>query len=529
MVKKQHKVLCLVLCLALVVSTAMIGLVTAFAASGDTIYCKAKSSWSTVYVYMWNGGGETKNADWPGQQMTKGSDGIYYYSLPADYANVIFNNGSGDQTGDMSYPGNSKQYNADEGGWTDYSGSTPAPQPGTTPQPVTTPTPSGDNIVYFRNTDNWSSVNCYMWNSESDRNSGWPGVSMTNLGEGVWSYTASKKFANVIFNNGNAQTADLTANYGQLFDYGKNAWEAFDLSDLRVSSFTASPDADIYTDSDVTLSAEASNKNGAAVYYQFTVTNAAGSTSTLSDFSSAKSVTWTPTNAGSYTLTCNFKDTEGNELQRTLSVTVKSDVGSAAPIIKKVTPAHLNLVKKNATATVSVTAGGGQVGTNLLFYKYIVTDPNGVENTPYYTLNSRYDFTPTKLGNYNVEVFVQASDNTTVSRVYTYTVTDSDLPEPTTAQAYTTPAPTTVPQPVTRPVQPTTTPVVTTTPVKPGEYQLGDVNKDGRVDVKDATYVQRHCAEFADARNIDLALGDLNGDGKITVADATAIQVLIAT
>lgn len=63
MVKKQHKFLSLVLCLALVATAVMVGAVSAFAASGDTIYVKANNSWTNLHCYMWNGNGEQKNAD----------------------------------------------------------------------------------------------------------------------------------------------------------------------------------------------------------------------------------------------------------------------------------------------------------------------------------------------------------------------------------------------------------------------------------------------------------------------------------
>ena len=65
-----------------------------------------------------------------------------------------------------------------------------------------------------------------------------------------------------------------------------------------------------------------------------------------------------------------------------MTLEVKDDSALVKPIIKSVTPANLNLIKVNSTATVTVKAGGGKTGTNLLFYKYVVTDPNGAQNTP---------------------------------------------------------------------------------------------------------------------------------------------------
>ena len=40
MVKRQHKIMCLVLCLMLAVSTVFVGVVSASAATGDTVYVR---------------------------------------------------------------------------------------------------------------------------------------------------------------------------------------------------------------------------------------------------------------------------------------------------------------------------------------------------------------------------------------------------------------------------------------------------------------------------------------------------------
>lgn len=542
MVKKQHKFLCLVLCLALIATAVMVGAVSAFAASGDTVYVKANNGWTNLHCYMWNGNGEQKNADWPGVKMTEVGDGVYSYTLSGDFSKIIFNKGeggNGNQTTDMDYPGANKIYDLSAGSWGDYGNTPTNPDPTnptpTTPTPTTpTPTtPSGDNVVYFKNTDNWSVVKCYMWNSDSDKNAAWSGEEMTNLGDGVWMYTAKKKYAKCIFNNGNDQTDDLTANYGQIYDRSTKQWSPYDVNDLRITSFTADPASDVYTGSEVTLTAEAASKSSSNVFYKFSVTNASGGSSVVSDFSTAKSVSWTPTAAGSYTVTLDVKDDAGNDNSRTLSLTVAPDTGVTNPIIKKVTPANLNLIKMGSTATVSVTAGGGQTGTNLLFYKYVVTDPNGVPNVPYYTLNNTYQFKPSMKGNYTVDVFVQASDNSTISKTYTYTSTDGNIPTPT--EPVTQPQPTTQKPTTTTPV-PTTVPATTSAPTptvapttSPSGYRFGDANQDGDVNIMDVTYIQKHCAEYADARTIDLSLADINHDGIMTVSDATALQYILAT
>ncbi|MGN0450467.1 MAG: dockerin type I domain-containing protein [Ruminococcus sp.] len=56
---------------------------------------------------------------------------------------------------------------------------------------------------------------------------------------------------------------------------------------------------------------------------------------------------------------------------------------------------------------------------------------------------------------------------------------------------------------------------------------LGDVNLDGKVNISDATEIQKYLAgsvEFSEVRKLN---ADVNGDGNITVTDATAIQKMI--
>lgn len=544
MVKRQHKIMCLVLCLMLAVSTVFVGVVSASAATGDTVYVRVNNGWSKVNCYMWTDG-VGSNASWPGKAMTKVEDGVYSYTLDKDYAMVIFNNGS-DQTDDLTYPGHGKIYDLSKGTWSDYAGAPSQDATAQRPTSATTATtataattPSGEGTtVYLNNEAGWATPVAYMWNSNSDSNGSWPGVKMTNIGGNVYQYTASKTYASCIFSNsGQSQTGNLTAKDGYIYNNKTNQWSVYDTSPLQVKEFTADPASNIYTGTDVQLSATAANKSGAAVSYKFSVTNAQGGTSTLSDFSSAKSVTWTPTVAGEYTITFDFKDTDGNTNNRTMTLEVKDDSAIVKPIIKSVTPANLNLIKVNSTATVTVKAGGGKTGTNLLFYKYVVTDPNGAQNTPYYTLNNIYTFVPKMKGEYKVNVYVQGSDNSTINKTYTYTAAD-DVTEPTTVVVPTTaPQPTTVqpttvkpttPQPTT--VKPTTPQPTTVQPTTAPERLRGDVDGDGDVSVMDATYLQKSIVGLPDVpalETLDLKICDLDGDGAISVKDATIVHKIV--
>lgn len=532
MVKKQHKVLSLILCLILAVSAVCAGAVGAFAASGDTIYFKPghwteANAWFSVYAWDGNGGNTFV-------KMTEVESGVYSADLGGSYANVIFcrNNPSNtsvdwssvwNQTADLTVPSgsncfavNSGEWSGASGTWSTYGGSvvtnpttattattatsaTTATTATSATTATTATTPVGTTTVYLENEAGWSTPYCYMWNSSTDSNKSWPGVAMTNMGGNVWSYTPSKEYANCIFSNsGSNQTSDLTAKYGYIYNNSTSQWSVYDTSPLQVVSYSYDTDT-VYVNADVILSATAQNTSGATVNYKFSVTNASGATSVLADYSSANTATWTPASTGTYTLTFDFIDSDGNSNSRTLSVEVKDDSSLAKPVIKSVLPVNNGLVAVNTAATVNVKAGGGKTGTNLLFYKYVVTNPDGTTNTPYYTLNSSYTFTPSTKGEYKVQVYVQGSDNSTVNKTYTYTAVGE----------ITTTVPVTVPQ------------------TTAATFVLGDANGDGDLTIDDATYIQKYLADF-DGYYCSLEVCDFDGDGIIIIKDVTEIQKKLA-
>ena len=53
---------------------------------------------------------------------------------------------------------------------------------------------------------------------------------------------------------------------------------------------------------------------------------------------------------------------------------------------------------------------------------------------------------------------------------------------------------------------------------------MGDANGDGKVDVKDATLIQKYVVLMADIAPENLSVADYNKDGKIDVKDSSAIQ-----
>ncbi len=59
-------------------------------------------------------------------------------------------------------------------------------------------------------------------------------------------------------------------------------------------------------------------------------------------------------------------------------------------------------------------------------------------------------------------------------------------------------------------------------------YPIGDANKDGKVNIKDATSIQKHIASIEILSEDALVLADADGDGTVNIKDATAIQKFVA-
>lgn len=70
------------------------------------LYCQAPSHWDRCWVYWWN---NHYPVSWPGIEMTQAPNGIWYYDVPSDATNVIFNNYDyGYQTADLDMPTDDK-------------------------------------------------------------------------------------------------------------------------------------------------------------------------------------------------------------------------------------------------------------------------------------------------------------------------------------------------------------------------------------------------------------------------------------
>ena len=110
------RLLSIMICLIMLVGLLPVG---ALAAGNTTVYCQAPDGWTTCKAYWWGSSGS--NPGWPGENMTQGEDGIWSFDVPSDATGLIFNNGSGTQTNNLTVPTDENvMYVFANGYWTTY-------------------------------------------------------------------------------------------------------------------------------------------------------------------------------------------------------------------------------------------------------------------------------------------------------------------------------------------------------------------------------------------------------------------------
>ena len=64
--------------------------------------------------------------------------------------------------------------------------------------------------------------------------------------------------------------------------------------------------------------------------------------------------------------------------------------------------------------------------------------------------------------------------------------------------------------------------------VRAHQVVIGDVNLDGKLDIRDVLAIQRHVSEYKLLSGDALLAADTNGDGKVNIDDATYLQMYLA-
>ena len=178
--KHTKRLLSLLMALILMLSILpALPLTTASAAQSITVYFKDADGWGAVYGYVWDANGNKLLGDWPGKQLTKGSNGLY--ALTVDFTpsssnqfNFIFNNNAGSQTDDLTL--SYAQLTSGDTYWVNGGSGTPAK--------LAPPTVDGSKVTF---TYEGSGTNVYLagsmngWSTSANKLTKSGSVSTTTL------------------------------------------------------------------------------------------------------------------------------------------------------------------------------------------------------------------------------------------------------------------------------------------------------------------------------------------------------------
>ncbi len=197
-----------------------------------TLYFRNDWKWTDVSVYYWGSSGT--NPGWHGIPMTfveTGSDGndIYSAEVPADITGFIFNglkdDGSGnrDQSPDLSGAKDGDAY------YMHWDGENKCSKFEYTPSSGENTNVTYEAVFHFANTLGWGTVNLYTWIDDVYPTGSWPGSKAALDADGFYTITATYEAAagkglNFIFNNGSAQTVDLSLAASEFVDNKAEKW-----------------------------------------------------------------------------------------------------------------------------------------------------------------------------------------------------------------------------------------------------------------------------------------------------------------
>lgn len=99
---------------------------------------------------------------------------------------------------------------------------------GETPTEPETTEPASKNYLYYKNTNNWSTVMAYYWSESNTNMTTWPGVATESLGNNVYRVEVPSDATFIIFNNGSdsKKTLDLPIS-GMNKIYENGSWSDY--------------------------------------------------------------------------------------------------------------------------------------------------------------------------------------------------------------------------------------------------------------------------------------------------------------
>jgi glycosidase len=184
-------------------------------------------------------------------------------------------------------------------------------------------------------------------------------------------------------------------------------------SQMTINSFTSNLTSPQVVGAGITLSTSSSGGIG-TLQTKFEI-NDGSSWTLLKAYSTDSDVTWTPTKAGTYTITTTVKDGNGNEVTKSMNYVVNDK-----PLaIDNFTASVASPQVVGTGITLSTVASGG---TGTLQTKFEISDGTTTTVLKDYSTVGNVVWTPTKAGTYTVTTKVKDTTGKEVTKTLTYVI-----------------------------------------------------------------------------------------------------------
>ena len=262
--------------------------------------------------------------------------------------------------------------------------------------------------VHYYNSEGWSNPYVYMYDEsdgESKEVAAWPGVKMEDEGNGWYSYNQVGWLnSQVIFSNAGAsqnpgQNQPGFQVNGEMW-YKDGIWYKSNPDGPTISSISFDKNSPQFINEDIKIIANATGKG--ELQYKFEV-NKEGTSTFISDYTTNNSVTWVPTEIGSYTVIVTVKDESGKEVTSTKTYLIEK----INLVINSVTTSE---VEGKVGEPITITTDA--LGSGTLQYKVSVHEikEGWRALTSKYTSEKEIDWTPEEDGVYKIWVDVKDED-----------------------------------------------------------------------------------------------------------------------
>ena len=446
---------------------------------GAYAYLKNDAGWTNPMVYYWKDN-NTNNGAWPGERLldsNRDALGNYVVFIPESFlgGGVIFSNGGQPQSADlMITTGEHRIYNNKDGSWKIYDTSKvqfkevstdlTSPQYRETDITVSASAAGGSGDIQYKFSVKNASETTVLSDYSAQSSIVW-----TPEEPGTYSIIIEVKDS-----EGNTNSRTISP---YVIEDDRTSVRPV----LKGVSPANGSELEVNKPATVNVKAAGGMTGTNLLFYKVAVKAPNGSAVNTVYYQTGNTLTFTPVQTGTYTVTVSVQNSANTTVQRTFTY---ESVGQLTPVEDPIVKSFTANVQSPVPAgtAVTLTAQGTQ-GVQPYEYRFSI---NGTVVRDYAPSNS-YGWVPQSEGSYTLKVTLRDAQGKTAEKTMSFTATE-----------------------------------------KPSETVRGDVDLNGKVELSDVLMMQKYLAKIITLSEDQLKAGDVTDDGKVDVTDVLKIQNYLA-